>query len=99
MRSVFYGVLADCQHLFFLLTQQVFGHIASDAILKPVGHFADSPLALCYPSMCAGDFVELELAAINLKKKQDSISNPEDGSCEQQKVEEYPPDSTSDLLK
>ncbi|GLJ22094.1 hypothetical protein SUGI_0414230 [Cryptomeria japonica] len=69
------------------VSSTVFGHIASDAILKPLGHFADSSLAPCYPAMCAGDFVELELAAINLKKKQDSFSNPEDGSCEQQKVD------------
>lgn len=46
---------------------QLFAHIASDAVLKPLGHFAESPLAARYPSMCAGEFVEQELAIINLK--------------------------------
>ena len=46
---------------------QLFAHIASDAVLKPLGHFAESPLASKYPSICAGEFVEQELAVINLK--------------------------------
>lgn len=46
---------------------QLFAHIASDAVLKPLRHFAESPLAARYPSMCAGEFVEQELAIINLK--------------------------------
>lgn len=48
---------------------QLFSHIASDAVLKPLGHFAESPLASQYPAMCAGEFVEQELAVINLKGK------------------------------
>lgn len=51
----------------FLCHIQLFAHIASDAVLKPLGHFAESPLAARYPSMCAGEFVEQELAIINLK--------------------------------
>lgn len=46
---------------------QLFGHIASDAVLKPLGQFAESPLASKYPPIYAGEFVEQELAVINLK--------------------------------
>ncbi|TXG55804.1 hypothetical protein EZV62_017117 [Acer yangbiense] len=49
------------------VSSTLFAHIASDATLKPLGHFAESPLAGKYPSMCAGEFVEQELAVINLK--------------------------------
>lgn len=46
---------------------QLFAHVASDAVLKPLGHFSNSALASTYPLMCAGEFVEKELAVINLK--------------------------------
>lgn len=46
---------------------QLFAHIASDAELKPLGQFASSLLAEKYPPICAGEFVEQELAVINLK--------------------------------
>ncbi|KAK4414429.1 hypothetical protein Salat_2855900 [Sesamum alatum] len=49
------------------VSSTLFAHIASDAVLKPLSHFADSPLASKYPPMCAGEFVEQELAVINLK--------------------------------
>ncbi|KAL0464397.1 UNVERIFIED_CONTAM: hypothetical protein Slati_0327300 [Sesamum latifolium] len=49
------------------VSSTLFAHIASDAVLKPLSHFADSPLASKYPAMCAGEFVEQELAVINLK--------------------------------
>ncbi|KAI7743135.1 hypothetical protein M8C21_010033 [Ambrosia artemisiifolia] len=49
------------------VSSTLFSHIASDAVLKPLGHFAQSPLADNYPPICAGDFVEKELAVINLK--------------------------------
>lgn len=49
------------------VSSTLFAHIASDAVLKPLGHFADSPLASKYPPMSAGEFVEQELAVINLK--------------------------------
>ncbi|RWW72770.1 hypothetical protein BHE74_00019393 [Ensete ventricosum] len=45
----------------------LFAHIASDAILKPLGHFAETPFESKYPPTCAGDFVERELGVINLK--------------------------------
>eukprot|EP00258_Populus_trichocarpa_P034810 XP_024450829.1 uncharacterized protein LOC7463867 isoform X2 [Populus trichocarpa] len=49
------------------VSSTLFAHIASDAMLKPLGHFVESPLASKYPLMCAGEFVEQELAVINLK--------------------------------
>lgn len=49
------------------VSSTLFAHIASDAVLKPLGHFVESPLASKYPPMCAGEFVEQELAVINLK--------------------------------
>ncbi|KAK4757942.1 hypothetical protein SAY87_019243 [Trapa incisa] len=49
------------------VSSTLFAHIASDAVLKPLGHFSSSPLAEKYPSMAAGEFVEQELAVINLK--------------------------------
>lgn len=52
---------------FFFFWFKLFAHIASDAILEPLGHFAESPLAAKYPPICAGEFVEQELSAINLK--------------------------------
>ncbi|XP_047956267.1 uncharacterized protein LOC125202002 [Salvia hispanica] len=56
------------------VSSTLFGHIASDAVLKPLGHFADSPLACKYPLMYAGEFVELELAVINLKGSKEEAS-------------------------
>ncbi|KAL2478469.1 2-oxoglutarate (2OG) and Fe(II)-dependent oxygenase superfamily protein [Forsythia ovata] len=49
------------------VSSTLFAHIASDDVLKPLGHFAESPLACKYPPMFAGEFVEQELAVINLK--------------------------------
>ncbi|MED6171807.1 hypothetical protein PIB30_044225 [Stylosanthes scabra] len=49
------------------VSSTLFGHIASDAVLKPLGHFVESPLASKYPPLCAGEYVEQELAVINLK--------------------------------
>ncbi|XP_059651822.1 uncharacterized protein LOC132299310 [Cornus florida] len=49
------------------VSSTLFSHIASDAVLKPLGHFAESPLANKYPPICAGEYVEQELAVINLK--------------------------------
>ncbi|KAK9910006.1 hypothetical protein M0R45_033983 [Rubus argutus] len=49
------------------VSSTLFGHIASDAVLKPLGHFAESPLASKYPPIYAGEFVEQELSVINLK--------------------------------
>ncbi|KAG4969124.1 hypothetical protein JHK87_034775 [Glycine soja] len=51
------------------VSSTLFAHIASDAVLKPLGHFAESPLASKYPPMCAGEYVEQELSVINLKGK------------------------------
>ncbi|PSS11990.1 Serine--tRNA ligase [Actinidia chinensis var. chinensis] len=49
------------------VSSTLFAHIASDAVLKPLGHFVKSPTASNYPSLCAGEFVEQELSVINLK--------------------------------
>ena len=46
---------------------QMFAHIASDAVLKPLGRFAKSASSGNYPPICAGNHVEAELSAINLK--------------------------------
>lgn len=46
---------------------QMFAHIASDAILEPLGHFAKASASSNYPPICAGEYVEAELATINLK--------------------------------
>ncbi|KAJ3694661.1 hypothetical protein LUZ60_000038 [Juncus effusus] len=51
------------------VSSTLFGHIASDAILKPLGHFTGTPLAGNYPPIYAGDYVEQELSVINLKGK------------------------------
>ncbi|KAF2319433.1 hypothetical protein GH714_015786 [Hevea brasiliensis] len=44
------------------VSSTLFAHIASDAVLKPLGHFAESPLASKYPPIRAGEFVEQELS-------------------------------------
>ncbi|XP_050284010.1 uncharacterized protein LOC126724005 isoform X2 [Quercus robur] len=44
-----------------------FAHIASDAVLKPLGHFAESPLASNYPPLYAGELMEQEFTFLNLK--------------------------------
>lgn len=49
------------------VSSTLFAHIASDSVLKPLDHFSESPLASKYPPMFAGEYVEKELAVINLK--------------------------------
>ncbi|CAI5529131.1 unnamed protein product [Closterium sp. Naga37s-1] len=49
------------------VSSTVFAQIASDEILTPIGHFATSKLASSFPPKPAGEFVEEELAAIQLK--------------------------------
>lgn len=58
---------SEKNHSLWRVSSTLFAHIASDAVLKPLGHFAESPLASKYPPICAGEFVEQELAVINLK--------------------------------
>ncbi|QHN93812.1 Putative ovule protein [Arachis hypogaea] len=55
------------KHSLWRVSSTLFAHIASDAVLKPLGHFVESPLASKYPPLCAGEYVEQELAVINLK--------------------------------
>ncbi|CAA0808888.1 2-oxoglutarate (2OG) and Fe(II)-dependent oxygenase superfamily protein [Striga hermonthica] len=49
------------------VSSTLFAHVATDEVLRPLGHFADSPLAFKYPPICEGQFIEQELAVINLK--------------------------------
>jgi isopenicillin N synthase-like dioxygenase len=49
------------------VSSTMFAHIASDKILKPLGHFATADASGNYPPICAGEYVEAELATINLK--------------------------------
>lgn len=60
---------AEAKRSLWRVSSTVFGHIASDAILQPLGHFANAPDAHKYPPICAGDYVEAELSEINLKGK------------------------------
>ena len=50
------------------ISSTVFGHVQSDQILQPLGHFAQTAAAADYPHIAAGTFVQQELEAINLKK-------------------------------
>ncbi|MQM21260.1 hypothetical protein Taro_054297 [Colocasia esculenta] len=51
------------------VSSTLFAHIASDALLRPLDHFTESPSACKYPPICTGEYVEKELSAINLKGK------------------------------
>ena len=48
------------------VSSPVFAHIASDVLLQPVGSFA-AGAEECYAPVLAGDFVQQELEAIQLK--------------------------------
>jgi len=48
------------------ISSTLFGHIASNQSLKPVGHFANEPTAANYPDITAGTQVMEELKAISL---------------------------------
>lgn len=50
------------------VSSTVFGHAASDATLRPLGRFAQSPGAALYPPTKAGEMVSRELEAIRLKR-------------------------------
>lgn len=49
------------------VSSTVFGQIASDAVLQPLGPFAAAPGAADYPLTPAGEQVAEELSMINLK--------------------------------
>lgn len=51
------------------VSSTVFGHIASDQVLTPLGHFATPQVAQEYPAVDAGKFVQQELEAIKLKQR------------------------------
>eukprot|EP00897_Mesotaenium_endlicherianum_P007660 jgi/Mesen1/6922/ME000358S06248 len=60
------------------VSSTVFGHVASDAELEPLGHFAQSESAHRYPRILAGKFVEAELAAINLRQNEQNEQEQND---------------------
>ena len=49
------------------VSSTVFSQIASDEILRPLGHFATPQALAAYPAMASGEYVERELEAINLR--------------------------------
>jgi isopenicillin N synthase-like dioxygenase len=49
------------------VSSTVFGHIASDQVLTPLGAFATAAAQAIYPTITAGDFVQKELESIRLK--------------------------------
>ncbi|DBB09053.1 TPA: hypothetical protein ACH3X3_007676 [Trebouxia sp. C0006] len=51
------------------VSSTVFGHIASDQVLTPLGHFATAQATQEYPAVDAGKFVQQELEAIKLKQR------------------------------
>ena len=50
------------------VSSTVFGHIASDQKLTPLGPFATTEAAHDYPAVDAGEFVQQELEAIGLNR-------------------------------
>lgn len=50
------------------VSSTVFGHIASDVVLRPLGHFATAEAEAAYPATPCGEQVQAELEAINLKR-------------------------------
>ncbi|GIL51392.1 hypothetical protein Vafri_7399 [Volvox africanus] len=56
-------------HSTWRISSTVFTHCASDAVLRPLGRFAEQPgSAEAYPAIKAGDQVQRELEAICLRK-------------------------------
>ncbi|XP_078443458.1 2-oxoglutarate (2OG) and Fe(II)-dependent oxygenase superfamily protein [Wolffia australiana] len=57
------------------VSSTLFAHVASDAALEPLGRFRGSTSSTGYPPIRAGEFVERELAAINLKGRRGGDSS------------------------
>lgn len=53
---------------------QLFAHLASDALMQPLGHFSNEVTAINYPPIEVGKFVESELDAINLRNTQQPLN-------------------------
>jgi isopenicillin N synthase-like dioxygenase len=49
------------------VSSTVFSHVASDQVLTPLGRFGSSEACCTYPAVAAGEQVQAELEAINLK--------------------------------
>jgi len=57
------------------ISSTLFSHIASDVMLEPIGKFgADPEIKKLYPPMYTGEFVNKELALINLGEGSDGVS-------------------------
>ena len=54
------------------VSSTLFAHVASDQILRPLGHFADRSEAGDYPPTPAGEYVESELSVIKLRRSSTS---------------------------
>jgi isopenicillin N synthase-like dioxygenase len=54
------------QRSLWRISSTLFGHIASDATLQPIGQFANAESNAKYPAIKAGDYVQEELKAIKL---------------------------------
>jgi isopenicillin N synthase-like dioxygenase len=52
------------------VSSTVFAQIASDEVLKPLGHFATEEARMQYPPIPAGRYVQAELEAISLRVRE-----------------------------
>jgi hypothetical protein len=55
------------------VSSTLFAHIASDQVLRPLGHFAEGEGAQAFPATDAGAYVESELSVINLRGNTDGV--------------------------
>ncbi|CAM8964844.1 unnamed protein product [Rhodiola kirilowii] len=55
---------AEQNHSLWRVSSTLFAHIESDALLKPLGHFAELPAASAFSPIHTGDFVKREIAVI-----------------------------------
>jgi hypothetical protein len=55
------------------VSSTLFAHIASDQVLRPLGHFAEGEGAQAFPAIDAGAYVQSELSVINLRGNTDGI--------------------------
>lgn len=60
------------------VSSTVFSHVASDQVLRPLGSFASGEACMQYPAVAAGEQVQEELEAINLKH---SPANSDANNC------------------
>lgn len=68
------------------VSSTVFSHCASDALLEPLGRFATPEALAAYPPTPAGEQVQAELEAINLKSSNGGSGGGRNSSGEPFKV-------------